>query len=41
MSMTLFFVKTGSTEYIRSVFNSFYKNIQFTYEVEKNAKLPF
>ena len=38
---TICFVKIGSAEYIRSVFNSFYKNIQFTYELEKNAKLPF
>ena len=41
MSMTLCFFKIGSIEYIRSVLNSFHKNIQFTYEVESNAKLPF
>ena len=35
------FVKIGSIEYIRSVLNSFHKNIQFTYEVESNVKLPF
>ena len=34
------FVKIGSIEYIRSVLNSFHKNIQFTYEVESEAKLP-
>ena len=33
--------KIGSIEYIRSVLNSFHKNIQFTYECEINAKLPF
>ena len=38
---TICFVKIGSIEYIRSVLNSFHKNIQFTYEVESNAKLPF
>ena len=38
---TICFVKIGAIEYIRSVLNSFHKNIQFTYEVEKNAKLPF
>ena len=38
---TICFVKIGSTEYIRSVLNSFHKNIQFTYEVESNVKLPF
>ena len=41
MSMTLCFFKIGSIEYIRSVLNSFHKNIQFTYEIESNAKLPF
>ena len=30
-----------SIEYIISVLNSFHKNIQFTYEMESNAKLPF
>ena len=34
---TICFVKIGSIEYIRSVLNSFHKNIQFTYEVESNA----
>ena len=34
-------MKIGSIEYIRSMLNSFAKNIQFTYEVESNAKLPF
>ena len=38
---TICFVKIRSIEYIRSVLNSFHKNIQFTYEVESNAKLPF
>ena len=38
---TICFVKIGSIEYIRSVLNSFHKNIQFNYEVESNAKLPF
>ena len=38
---TICFVKIGSIEYIRSVLNSFHKNIQFTYEVESNAKSPF
>ena len=41
MSMTLsVFVKIESIEYIRSMLNSFHKNIQFTYELESNAKLP-
>ena len=31
---TICFVEIGSIEYIRSVLNSFHKNIQFTYEVE-------
>ena len=38
---TICFVKLGSIEYIISVLNSFHKNIQFTYKVENNAKLPF
>ena len=38
---TICVVKIGSIEYIRSVLNSFHKNIQFNYEVESNAKLPF
>ena len=38
---TIYFAKIGSIEHIRSVLNSFHKNIQFTYEVESNAKLPF
>ena len=38
---TICLVKIGSIEYIRSVLNSFHKNIQFTYECESNAKLPF
>ena len=32
---TICFVKIGSIEHIRSVLNSFHKNIQFTYEVEE------
>ena len=36
------FVNIGSTDYIRSVLNSFHqKNIRFTYEMGSNAKLPF
>ena len=38
---TICFVKIGSTEYIRSVLNSFHKSIQFAYDVESNAKLTF
>ena len=38
---TICFVKIGSIEYIRSLLNSFHRNIQFTYLVESNAKLPF
>ena len=38
---TICLVKIGSIEYIRSVLNSYRKNIQFTYEVESNAILPF
>ena len=38
---TVCFVKIVSIEYIRSVLNSFHKNIQFTDEVEGNAKLSF
>ena len=34
---TICFVKIGLIEYIRSVLNSFHKNIQFTYKVESNA----
>ena len=37
---TICFVKIGSIKCIKSVLNSFHKNIQFTYEVEINAKLP-
>ena len=35
------FVYIGPTDYIRSVLNSFHKNIRFTYEMGSNAKLPF
>ena len=38
---TICLVKIGSIEYVRSVLNSFHKNIQFTYECESNAKLSF
>ena len=38
---TICFVKIGSIEFTISVLNSFHKNIQFTCEVESNAKLPF
>ena len=37
---TNYFVKIGSVKYI-SLWSSFLKNIQFTYEVESNRKLPF
>ena len=32
--------KIESIEYIISVLNSFHRNVQFTYHVESNAKLP-
>ena len=38
---TVYFVKIGSIEYIRSVLSSFHINIQFTYEVESNTKFSF
>ena len=38
---TISFVKLGSIEYIVAKLNGFHKNIQFTYEVGNNGKLPF
>ena len=42
MSMvTICFIKIRLIEYITSVLNGFRKNIQFTNELESNAKVPF
>ena len=38
---TICFVKTGTTEFIISVLNSFNKNIQFTFEKENNETITF
>ena len=35
------FVKNDSTVYVLDQLNNFHKQIQFTYEVEHNSKLPF
>ena len=35
------FVKESSIEYMFQQLNSFHRNIQFTYELEKNNKIPF
>ena len=38
---TIFFVKTGTTEFIISVLNSFDKNIQFMFEEENDETISF
>ena len=38
---TICFVKTGTINYIRKILNNFDPNIKFTYELEKECKLPF
>ena len=38
---TICFIKVGSVNYILSVLNSFDVNIEFTYELEHEGKLPF
>ena len=38
---TFAFVKKGCVEHVLARLNSFYKNIQFTYEFENQTKLPF
>ena len=38
---TIGYVKNGSIDIILSKLNSFHPNIQFTYEVEEETKLPF
>ena len=38
---TICFIKTGTTEFITSVLNSFDKNIQFTFEEENDETIPF
>ena len=38
---TIGYVKNGSIDIILSKLNSFHPNIQFTYEIEKENKLPF
>ena len=35
------FVKIGTINYITKILNNFDANITFTYEVEKDCKLPF
>ena len=37
----IYFVKTGSVEYLVSVLNSFGANIQFISEIAKQCRLPF
>ena len=38
---TITFVKNDSIAYVLDQLNSFHEQIQFTYEVERNNKLPF
>ena len=38
---TICFLKTGTISYITKIFNNFDSKIKFTYEVEKDCKLPF
>ena len=38
---TIGYVKNGSIDIILSKLNSFYPNIQFTYEIEEENKVPF
>ena len=38
---TFVFVKKGSVEHVLARLNSFHKNIQLTYELENQNKLPF
>ena len=38
---TICFVKIGTISYITKIFNNFDSKIKFTYEVEKDCKLPF
>ena len=38
---TFVFVKKGFVEHVLARLNSFHKNIQFTYELENQNKLPF
>ena len=38
---TFVFIKKGSVEHVLARLNSFHKNIQFTYELENQNKLPF
>ena len=38
---TTCFVKIGTISYITKIFNNFDSKIKFTYEVEKDCKLPF
>ena len=38
---TICFVKIGTINYITTILNNFDPNITFTYEVEKDCKLPF
>ena len=39
--MIVRFVKIGTINYITKILNNFDPNIKFTYEVEKECKLPF
>ena len=38
---TICFLKIGTISYITKIFNNFDSKIKFTYEVEKDCKLPF
>ena len=38
---TICFVKTGTINYITKILNNFDPNIKFTYELQKDCKLPF
>ena len=38
---TICFLKIGTISYIAKIFNNFDSKIKFTYEVEKDCKLPF
>ena len=38
---TICFLKIGTISYVTKIFNNFDSKIKFTYEVEKDCKLPF
>ena len=38
---TIFYIKEESIEHVLPKLNGYYDNIKFTYDIEKNGKLPF